>query len=442
MRGFNPMSGGPKGPTIRTGGGFGGAGGGGGGYGGWNGQVGGAAGQWGASVSDNWKHWGRDAGQNLGFGDRKQREMQKEGDRLSEQQHNETMGDLGDMAANEDAYLGMYGKNQDAYRTGRDAAIDKYDARVKGLSDEAEKQSKDASSTYGSLKGEYTSLMEDARTNAGSAMTLSQAGDPNNAVQQGVRKMYGDQAAGVGKQALADYGVMSALGAQATANQLGGMPISGGQMMAAQSANQGQASQAYMNAQRRMHDLQQQGIDRGFEESDRQYQRGQQAKDRYRQSVGDIQGLEDWHQGTQGRLRGERAGYHSDRFGVQMNRASDNYNLDQGMADTRLGFAQGREGREMAAKGARYDYLQGGISNAIGRENAMQAGKTGLLGSAITAGGTAAGGYFGGPQGAQAGNAAGQQTAAGVQGAAGNQYRPAYQQSGQRGQGSNYGNVA
>ncbi len=225
-----------------------------------------------------------------------------------------------------------YSKNQmegiSAYQTGRDASGKTWQDEADALQKETKSQATDAKSTYtNTVQPRLKGIMERAGTESDSAMTLADAGNPNNSVVQGVRGVYdteggrqrgeynnegarmrgaydaeGDnavraynqegaerrgqytdegaqrrgayndegasqqgiyntQAQGVGKQGLADTGVLAALGAQATSQQFGqGGPMTGNQLASLQGQNMSQAGAAYAKAQQRMADLQQQGI--------------------------------------------------------------------------------------------------------------------------------------------------------------------------------------
>ena len=117
---------------------------------------------------------------------------------------------------------------------------------------------------------------------AKSRMTMAQAQDPNNPVAVAFRNFYEQQATGEKNKGLADVGVLSALGAQATAGQLGGgIPMTTGGMQALQAQNMGQSGQAFANVQKRMQALRDQGIAQGWAQTDKSYDRGQQALGRY-----------------------------------------------------------------------------------------------------------------------------------------------------------------
>lgn len=113
-------------------------------------------------------------------------------------------------------------------------------------------------------------------------MTMAQAQDPNNPVAVAFRNFYEQQAGAEGKKGLADVGVLSALGAQATAGQMGGgVPMTTGAMQALQAQNMGQSGQAFANVQKRMQGLRDQGIAQGWAQTEAAYGRGQDALNRF-----------------------------------------------------------------------------------------------------------------------------------------------------------------
>jgi hypothetical protein len=228
------------------------------------------------------------------------------------------------------------------------AAEGAYRSKVSKLENEAEEQSKDSREVYTSLTPRYEDMMNTAQTEAGFAMSLQDAMDPNNKVATGTRQIYdqygnrlqqnynteGDAAqrqydslgnlaqqeySNLGNQALAGYnslgnqaesgyqslaantqqnfdqygqasqnryfdeaaaarrrfedaaqgenrlglsnfGVMSALGAQAAQGAQGPGPMTLGQQMAGLAAANRQAGEAFANTQRRMQGLKDQGM--------------------------------------------------------------------------------------------------------------------------------------------------------------------------------------
>jgi hypothetical protein len=220
----------------------------------------------------------------------------------------------------------------DKYRLARNPVYEKYQTQLTDLSTKAGDQAKDATKTYDNqIQPRLLSIMNQAQTESGGAMSLKDAGDPNNSVNQAWRGMYEQQAQGVGKRALADVGVMNSLGAQATANQLGGMggAVSTNAMLALQGQNMGQSGQAYARAQQQMQGLRDQVLEVGRQESNSQYNRGQAAKDRYTGSVRDFAGADADYQDRMAGYRGEQGGYSDKSFGAGKDLASDDFGIDR-----------------------------------------------------------------------------------------------------------------
>lgn len=317
-----------------------------------------------------------------------------------EQQYQDTSRIYGNMDRRDQDYISSAQDYTNKYKSNMGNAYDRFDRRSNALMSEAESQAKDARETYtNTIQPNLKNIMEDARTQAGQAMSLQDAGDPNNAVHRAVRGMYDEQAQQEGKRGLADAGVLAGLGAQAFGQQLGaaGGPMTGSQMQLLASVNQGQSAQAFANTQRRMAALRDQGIAQGFVESDRQYQRGQQAKDRYSDSVHDIEGAS-LRESDRGRLsRSERDGFSRQLADSNMGRNSMLYGADMGMAGMRHEAAMNSSARELGALNQRYGNQQGMLGNDAARNYADYTGKIGAITNIAATGANYAGNAFGGP---------------------------------------------
>jgi hypothetical protein len=218
------------------------------------------------------------------------------------------------------------------YRSARNPIYEKYQGQLKSLSDDAAAQASDGTKTYkNNIQPRLQNIMSDAETQAGSAMSLADAGDPNNKVNKAWNDLYEAKAQGVNKQALNNVGVMNALGSQATANQLGGMggAVSTNALLALQGQNMSQSGQAFARAQQQMQSLREQGLDVGRAESANQYNRGQAAKDRYGASVRDFADADSAYQGRMAGYRGEQGGYASKGFETGRQLAGEDYDIDQ-----------------------------------------------------------------------------------------------------------------
>ncbi len=391
----------------------------------------------------------------------------------------------------------QYGQNQAYAKTlaGQDqsyldrmqGSVGKYQTDLDTLKTETEASQKDASNTYSNeIQPRLKSLMETSQLNAGSAMSLKDAQDPNNTVAAGTRalydaqgnktrdaynaeaantrnqyndqgsniqKLYETQAAGEGRQGLADTSVLQALGMQNMGGQLGGAPMSGGQLQALMGANQAQAGSAYsktlqrtqalrdqglsgnINAQGRgldaattqrdnglgrQADLGSQGLNQGFVRSDIAYNQGQDAMDRYGRSVGNFESAGDRQQARDLGFRNQRNSYGGQTYGLQ-----------QQMNDATRGVAQAGTQRDMSIYNHHMGGQQADVAGQIGQLNAQQVQQGQMITGGMQAAGTVAGAYFGGPAGAQAGGAVGQQI--------GQQNAPAQTAVPQAGNYGNYG---
>jgi hypothetical protein len=257
------------------------------------------------------------------------------------------------------------------YRAARNPVYEKHQAELQKFSDEAANQANNAEVTYkNNIQPRLQDIMSTAQSESGGAMSLKDAGDPNNSVNKAWRGMYEGQAQGVGKQALADVGVMNSLGAQATANQLGGMggAIGTNQLLALQGQNMGQSGQAYARAQQQMQSLREQGLEAGRQESNSQYNRGQGAKDRYAGSVADYANADASNQDRQTKYRGEREGYAGKGFGLGKELVNDDYGIDQDRVGLEAGLSKSAasENLSMGQTRNKEDYEMG---DAASRED-------------------------------------------------------------------------
>lgn len=335
-------------------------------------------------------YWDAEAERNrglMGMDTSKQEKELEKSKKIRERQYADTQGVLGTMAG----YDQTYDKQADQY-TGS------YLRKVNALEDEANDQAKSAQRTYSNnIQPRFKGIMEQAGRDARHAMSLKEAGNPNNSVHRAVRGMYDQQAQNVGRQGLADVGVLNAMGAQATAQQMGvGGPMTNAQMQLMQANNMQQSGAAYARAQQQMDRLREQGIERGFQESDAQYARGQMAKDRYERSIGNYEGAMDRNIDRQRGFRGERQALGADIFGTSLGRARDR-------RDTHMGISQ----RQLGAMNNYYAGQQEGVAQKIALQNANNAAQAQIIGGVLGAGGTAAGAYYGGAGGAQQGGQAG-----------------------------------
>lgn len=273
-----------------------------------------------------------------------------------------------------------YRKTRDSmtgdYRKNRSAVDDRVRADDKDYLDkftgEANKNTENVSKNESNFRGELSALksrsagdedrlrkdydteinprlksqMDSRKVDAGNAMSLKDAGDVNNSVHKGVRGLYDERGAGARKQGLADYGMLAALGSQATGNA--GGPMTGAQLQNIQAANNRQAGSAYNNALMRSQSLEDEGINRGFDESSRQYDRGVSANMAYDNSVQNYQQAGNTFNAQAQGMRGEQAGYTGDMRNSSATEEAARSNNTQAVMGTQRGMQQADTGRAYA----------------------------------------------------------------------------------------------
>lgn len=337
------------------------------------------------------------------------------------------------------------------------SAEEENQGRMNTLLNHAQDQATKADTTYtNTIQPSFKNGMEKADNNASQAMRLTDAGDMNNPVQQGVRSFFEQQATNQGRQGLADVGVMQSLGAQANNQQMSaGRAMSGSQMQLMQASNGAQAGQAFANTQKRMQNLRDQGVEQGIAQSSAQYDRGQQAVNtasnqrqgflnaesqntgRAQASRGEQQGFGNAISGSKQRVGGTDYNRDMSQYARNVDRSGQFYNLDTGLANQRLSDTQMRN--QMSQ-----DIDLGAISDermkAYGQmqaANSQMAATNQMIGAGIQGAATGVGAYFGGSQGAAAGSQAGGAVGGGVAGGL-NSQGMAYGQAPQQQRGVSY----
>lgn len=294
------------------------------------------------------------------------------------------------------AYKDAFGAGSKDYMNNAYAILAGYQKKVHDLESQAQSQANDSTATYtNTIMPEFKNAMEQAKANAASAMTLEEAGDPNNKVQKAVRALYDQLGQDVRRQGQQDFGVLSALGSQGAAQQFGAAgPMTAGMMGQIQARGQEQAGNAYAKAQQRMFDLQQQGINRGFDQSNWLYEQGQEAGDTYRDSIGDLQDAETQYLGNQQSFRDELGGYAGDLMGTSAAYNTDKFNMGMLGADIDRQNAYAGTGRDQNALNQLYGAEQQAENNSAAAGYANNAAKGQFLSSMLgmfTGGGGAQG---------------------------------------------------
>lgn len=328
-------------------------------------------------------------------GPRDARAAKKESNALAQDLYSKT-GMLNQTLNSADTdYAKSFGSKSKDYLKGAEGLVNTYLGKIGKLEGDAQTQANDARATYtNSILPEYKNAMGMAKTNASQAMSLAEASDPNNPIMTAIRDLYNKQGEGVRKQGQQDYGILSALGAQAAQGQFGAAgPMTAGQQGQIYAANQSQAGDAYAKAQQRMFDLQQQGLDRGFDQSNQIYQFGQDAQGRYSDSIKNLQGGENAFYDQQGRFRDELGGYAGDQMGVNAGLNADRFNIGMMGSDIDKGNAYAGTGRDQQALNQLYGVQQQGINNELAAKLANQQAKGQFASSLISSGAKA---YAGG----------------------------------------------
>lgn len=228
--------------------------------------------------------------------------------------------------------------------------------------------------------------------------------DPNNQIATANRNLYNQQAQGTRRAGLADAGVLSALGAQANAGAFAGRPMTGGQMQAAAGASQNRAGQAFAMAQQRAQDLQDQGLARGYEQTQAAYGRNQDALNRSRQAqldlnsqIGSDYGMRQQMQdqtsqqmqsdlGMRQGMRGEMEGLYGQTADIGTNRANENYGLDSDLLGLQHDLSGASGARNLANSNQFYGTQQTALGGKASLADAMRTGKMGFWKDLLTHG--------------------------------------------------------
>lgn len=355
--------------------------------------------------------------------DEENRKIQEEKDRVKAEElakgQSEFQTITNDQKGIDDAYTGTQEKSGQELKTAggvkdtNDNINDEdFKRKQQKLIDEATGNHKSSEKVYEDLTTRMTGQMDDADLQAKSAMTLQDYMNPDNKVAQDTRALYERQAQGEQNRGYADYGVLASLGSQSAANSMSGMgPMSLGQQMAYIGQGQGQAGEAYAAAQRRVQGLRDQGLQAGFDQSDKMYQAGQGAKDRQSRLVGQSQGLNESRNTAGANYRGERAGYEGNQYEIQRQidgrpyaRTVTNAGIDDNIAKTKHGFSSARNAGTLEERNAiRTITSNEAIAdrNAKATERAAEKAKTGAIIQGVA---TVGGAAVAGPIGAAAAN--------------------------------------
>lgn len=214
-----------------------------------------------------------------------------------------------------------------------------------------------AGSQYGNALGAATSTLNQETASAlnnytaGNNAALQNWQTPNNATEQGIQGMYNQQAQGITNTGLQDYGVLSALGSQATANTLGsaGLPMTGGQIEALQGNNLSQASTEFGQAQGAANNLRQQGLQAGLNQNNLNFQ--------------------------------NTTGVNQNNYNATTADNTQSYNIDTGLAGANYGVSNTLAGEQLGNIATTYGSQTGLATAQAQADAASQASKIGTIGN-------------------------------------------------------------
>jgi hypothetical protein len=117
----------------------------------------------------------------------------------------------------------------------------------------------------------------------------------------------------------------------------------------------------------------------GFQESDKQYGRGQDALNAYGNATKDYQAGDDVYQKQMAGYRNEDYGYANDIAAEQKNAAGVNYNMSTGLSGLNHDLHTNQGNLNIGLNNQYYGGQQGVLSNMIQNEGAASAGRMGAL---------------------------------------------------------------
>ncbi len=313
-------------------------------------------------------------------------------------------------------YYNRQAETGKTYLDSMSRATGAYKPVLQDLMNQAKAQADDSSKVYqGSIQPKLKGMLDAdykeayGENGVGGAMSLSEAGDPNNKLMTSIRDNYNQQGANVQRQGLASSGVLGALGAQNAASAFGaqGSPMTVGQQQALYASSQGQAGQAFARAQQQMQNLRDQGNEQAFAQNTEQYNRGERAKGRAKDAGTQFADEEGRYQDRQSGYRAEQGKGAADMMGIDLGLAGATRDYNDQNASIQQGNIYNDINRAQGADNQVYGNRMATEQQRLGNANAAKAGQASMIGGITTAAGTVAGAYFGGPAGAMAGGAAG-----------------------------------
>ncbi len=288
----------------------------------------------------------------------------------------------------------------------------RYDAEAERAQGGFNQLAQDTNDSYGRLatgaQGEYGLEGQRAQDayNREAANTRTTFDEYGNKLQG----QYQQQAQGEGKQGLADVGVLSALGMQNMAGQLGNVPMTGGQLQALMGANQAQSGQAYAQTQRRVQSLKDQGLKGNIDAQHEGLGRATDMRgkgvstnaDMRSQGLGRATDLRSQGLGASTELKGQGVGRASDIRGTGLQRQADleDRGIERGFERSDSAYGKGLQAQDryrnsvgdyesgadrQAARDTDYRGQRGNISNSTyGLQQQMNDATRGVANSKTT----------------------------------------------------------
>lgn len=288
-------------------------------------------------------------------------------------------------------------------------------SQTEDLRRQGEENATKSGAVYTDLGTKMDGLVNQQKKNSDAAMTLEDYSNAStNKVFNDTKGIYDTQAQNEGKQGQADYGVLASLGAKAMGNGMAGAgPMTAGAQSMMMANSQRQAGEAYAGTQRRMQSLRDQGLDMGFNRMDTTYQAGRQAQNDYQNGIGARGNLQVQGNNEARGFRDETNGYNTSiagmrdkRSGLDLSRGQEDYNMDTGFSQDKLGRANAITGQRQGVIDADYASKMGAVTSTAANQAVARNQQAGMINSGITAAGTVAGAVYGGPAGAVAGGTA------------------------------------
>lgn len=342
------------------------------------------------------------AGKQLGFGDQGQNSDVAQMNAAYTPYKNSIQQSMNQQEGADTDYTQGVTKAASNYEQARNGALSPYYAQINNATTQNNAAINDVKNTYtNTTQPGLKSIVDQTGKNAGSAMSLADSMDPNNAVHKANEAKFNQLASNANNSGLASVGIMQAMGAQSLGQQLSGagVPMTGGQMQALMGTNMSQAGSAMANVQNQVQKLRDQGVQMGYDQSDLAYNNGQKAIGSYSSALGNYAGAQNTALGEENKYQTQNTGLASTMANSKANTASQDFGINSGILGMQKGDSYNQAGRVSSMAGMDYNHATGVAQQQLAKDNASQAGKLGVLSSVLNIGGGIAGNAMGGPLG-------------------------------------------